>query len=391
MKNLNHAVGLFNEMLDMIDKYIHQPQIKILLCCSGGLTTGYFAQKMNDAFQLLGLSMEVEAVAYHKLYQVAQIYDVILLAPQVSYYLAEVRSVLNNKHVLKIPSQIFGKYDVVKMIELIQKSLKNKDIKEKTYIPDLKTHLKHHRKILSLSIFRNMQKYSLSYHLYDENQKIILQHDIIKNSLSVEDIYSILDTVFIQYQSVEIVCVSVSTVVHDGILQESIIDQLKDNNLRLALMERYDKKFYFSNDANNAAMGYYATHNEYSSLVFLFQPIEDVGGCGVIIDGKLYQGCQNLAGEIKYLPLNLSSDYVELTMTPFGTNELISKIVLSIISVINPQVIVVKSDLVLDTEELREEVKKYIPEEYIPPIYKITDLKEYILLGNMVWCSQMLE
>lgn len=78
-------------------------------------------------------------------------------------------------------------------------------------------------------------------------------------------------------------------------------------------------------------------------------------------------------------------------MTPFGTNELISKIVLSIISVINPQVIVVKSDLVLDTEELREEVKKYIPEEYIPPIYKITDLKEYILLGNMVWCSQMLE
>lgn len=33
---------------------------------------------MNDAFQLLGLSMEVEAVAYHKLYQVAQIYDVIL-------------------------------------------------------------------------------------------------------------------------------------------------------------------------------------------------------------------------------------------------------------------------------------------------------------------------
>lgn len=131
MKNLNHAVGLFNEMLDMIDKYIHQPQIKILLCCSGGLTTGYFAQKMNDAFQLLGLSMEVEAVAYHKLYQVAQIYDVILLASQVSYYLAEVRSVLNNKHVLKIPSQIFGKYDVVKMIELIQKSLKNKDIKEK--------------------------------------------------------------------------------------------------------------------------------------------------------------------------------------------------------------------------------------------------------------------
>lgn len=236
-----------------------------------------------------------------------------------------------------------------------------------------------------------MQKYSLSYHLYDENQKVVLQHDIIKNNMNIHDIYSVLDTVFIQYQDIYVVCVSVSTVVNEGILQETIIDDLKDNDLYIALTNRYDKKFYISNDANNAAMGYYATHNDYSSLFFLFQPIEDVGGCGIIINGSLYQGWQNIAGEIKYLPLDLSDDYVELTMTPFGTYELVSKLLSAIISVVNPQMIVIKSDLILNTEELRQLIGKYIPKEYIPPIDKISDLKEYILLGNMVWCSQMIK
>lgn len=391
MKNLNHAIGLFNEMLGVIDDYTHQPQIKILLCCSGGLSTGFFAQKMNDAFQLLNLSMEVEATGYYKLYQIGNYYDVILLAPQVSYCLAEVKSVFKNRPVLVIPSSVFGKYDVSKMIELIQKSLQVENHNEKGIIPDLKTPLKHQQKILSLSIYRNMQKYSVSYHLYDENQKMILQHDIIKNNMSIHDIYSVLDTVFIQYPDVNVVCVSVSTVVSKGVLQETIIADLKDNDLYSALTNHYHKNFYISNDANNAAMGYYATHNNFSSLVFLFQPIEDVGGCGIIINGSLYQGRQNIAGEVKYLPLALSDDYVELTMTPFGTYELVSKILLSIMSVIDPQMIVIKSDLILNPEELRQEIGKYIPKEYIPPIDKVNDLKEYILLGNMVWCSQMIE
>ena len=45
MKNMKHALELFNEMLEIIQTLVNRPQVKILLSCSGGLTTGFFAMK----------------------------------------------------------------------------------------------------------------------------------------------------------------------------------------------------------------------------------------------------------------------------------------------------------------------------------------------------------
>lgn len=41
MKNMKHALELFNEMLEIIQTLVNRPQVKILLSCSGGLTTGF--------------------------------------------------------------------------------------------------------------------------------------------------------------------------------------------------------------------------------------------------------------------------------------------------------------------------------------------------------------
>ena len=45
MKNFKHAIDLFYELIDTIEKLMNQPKIKILLSCSGGLTTMFFAEK----------------------------------------------------------------------------------------------------------------------------------------------------------------------------------------------------------------------------------------------------------------------------------------------------------------------------------------------------------
>lgn len=45
MKNMKHALELFNEMLEIIQTLVNRPQVKILLSCSGGLTTDFFAMK----------------------------------------------------------------------------------------------------------------------------------------------------------------------------------------------------------------------------------------------------------------------------------------------------------------------------------------------------------
>ena len=121
MKNMKHALELFNEMLEIIQTLVNRPQVKILLSCSGGLTTGFFAMKLNECAKLLDKDFKFEAVAFNKLIETAENYDIILLAPQISYQHASLQEQLPNKIVLKIPTQVFAKYDVSKLIDLIEK------------------------------------------------------------------------------------------------------------------------------------------------------------------------------------------------------------------------------------------------------------------------------
>ena len=67
---MKHAIELFNEMLESIKKLIDRPITKILMSCSGGLTTSYFSSKMNEAAKLLYLNFEVSAIGYNELYNV---------------------------------------------------------------------------------------------------------------------------------------------------------------------------------------------------------------------------------------------------------------------------------------------------------------------------------
>ena len=60
----------------------------------------------------MNFNYEAEAVAYTKIYEVADDYDVVLLAPQISYMLPQIQKMLEQQIVLTIPAKIFGTYDV---------------------------------------------------------------------------------------------------------------------------------------------------------------------------------------------------------------------------------------------------------------------------------------
>ena len=103
MNTLKHAVSLFNEMLESLLKLSDEAKTKVLLCCSGGLTTSYFAREINEANKLLKNAIEVSAVGYNQLYQIGKQFDIIFLAPQISYLHAQIQSILKEQVVLKIP------------------------------------------------------------------------------------------------------------------------------------------------------------------------------------------------------------------------------------------------------------------------------------------------
>lgn len=112
VNSFNHTLGLFEDMMKCLYDHKNESSLNVLLCCSGGYTSSYFALKIEEAVKLLGLNIDVNAVGYNRLYQYGHQYDVILLAPQISYMYSNVRLLLKNKVVLKIPPKVFASYDV---------------------------------------------------------------------------------------------------------------------------------------------------------------------------------------------------------------------------------------------------------------------------------------
>lgn len=125
--HFKHAITLFKEMANCAIEAVNKPQVRVLLCCSGGLTTTLFASKMSELAILENLPYEISATGYPKLFELADQYDVIMFAPQISYLLTEAKERLENKKVLMIPTQIFATNDFSKALKLIYDLFKEKD------------------------------------------------------------------------------------------------------------------------------------------------------------------------------------------------------------------------------------------------------------------------
>lgn len=392
-KTLKHAISLFEEMKSCIKKIVDKPKCRILLCCSGGMTTEFFAEKIREVIQLLALNIEVSAVGYQKLFQEGQNYDVVLLAPQVSYIFLQAEKALKNQIVLKIPPQIFAKYNVGALITFIEDSLAKKEKKQTNYIEPLSSMVKlnSNKNILSVSINSNGDNSHISYRLYNKDQSIALDSKIIKDNIKLQDIIDAIDTVILQNDKIDVIGLAIPGVIVDGYLHSGIVKDIVNKKLGDILKERYQKEIVIINDVNAAAVGYYASQNEYQSLAMLFQPINRMAGAGIIINGQLIKGFGGLAGEVQLLPLHLSDDFLQLSNTPEGTLEVVVKQVLSIISVVSPEEIVIYSDLIFDSKDVEDEIKKCLSRfnfTHFPRFVKIENLSEYILLGTMILSAQ---
>lgn len=176
MKNLHHAKHLFEEMVETIKKISTTPSTKILLCCSGGLTTGYFAEKINEISRLLDLDIEARATRYLDVYEKGLNYDYVLLAPQKSYLCANIQKVLKEQKVLKIPPKVFAKYDVLNLIRFISNynnktNIINKDSDRLL----IKRNVELDTMILCLSVYKNSGKVYIDYRIYDKTKKLFIK------------------------------------------------------------------------------------------------------------------------------------------------------------------------------------------------------------------------
>ena len=398
LKEMNHAKELFKEMLEVLESLEKQQKIKILLCCTSGLTTNFFKDKLNEVSKLLSLNFEFEAVSFSKLYATAYDYSIILLAPQIYFQFDSVKKNLPDKLVLKVPAKIFASYDTGKLFEFVRAEFdKWQHTTEERAIAKAVGEIKNHSTILSVAVMPFAHQTRIAYRIY-EHGEIIKSETVIKGKLNViRDVEDILDTISHRCKKIDIVGIAIPGGIHKG--HVDLDDRMIDPkiNFQKLLEEKYKVPVIIHNNLRGAVLGFYAQQKKYKNIVFMSQPRGYlIGGQSILIDGKVLSGTHNNSGEIKFLmrsQIENNEHREHLCNDAERILEIICFEIRAAISIADPELICVRSEMTPDLEKIKEKLSEYVPEEFLPKFVYVTDaeMSEYILLGQMILCIETLE
>ncbi|MBR4471706.1 MAG: ROK family protein [Erysipelotrichaceae bacterium] len=390
LRDLDYAKELFDQMVESFNGLEKEKNHKILLSCTGGLTTLFFATKLNDAAKVLNTPVEFDAVGFEQLYERAFEYDVILLAPQIKHMHDKAQEILKDKIVMDIPPKIFAEYDAGALINDTFRKLRERRRKKDREILKARGSIRNDKKILSIAIMPSSYGTRIAYRFYDKGEPVI-NETVIKPAMNIlRDITDILDTAILREKQIDAISIQIPGIVNNGCVD--LPGRIERGfNVKEYMEEKYGVKTYLANNVNAAALGYYAIQDECKNIAFLSQPRGwTIGGAGLVINGRPVIGKSGMAGETRHLNPILKEIEVKDAMHANiqETIEAITRQLIAIISIVDPELILVRSELVPDMNDLKESLEKEFKEEQIPKLIHVSeeDMSDYVLLGGMIQC-----
>ncbi|MBO6047447.1 MAG: ROK family protein [Erysipelotrichaceae bacterium] len=391
LKDFEHAVDLFHEMIDTLEKMKDARAIEAMLCCSSGLTTSFFAEKLNETAKMLSLDIHFTADSYTELYHLAADKDVILLAPQIGYLYNEASQILKDKIVIRVPGAIFGTYDAPAMIDLVRQSVNEKKA-EKQAEEDKEAENQpisfagEYGTFMVVSIISSHFREAMMYRIYHECD-LLAKDTIIKERYNIADYEDLLDTVLARHPEVEKVFISTPGIIEDGSITLNYVDII-DYKMRDYFEEKYQRPFALCNLHQAMTRGYYEDHKQdCQNMMFYYIPhLGHAGAAGIIMNGKLLTGTHNIAGQIHYMQkaIHYTDPYRDLAKTPEGHAELIAKQMLPIILSCAPEKVIFHDSMITDVDAVSKWITKYLPQSLQPDISIKDSIREDLFWGAII-------
>ncbi len=388
LKDLDHARELFGEMKEALFKLKGASEIRALLCCSCGLTTSYFAMRLNEAAQSLGLRMNFQAVPFEKLYEAAADRDIIMLAPQIAYQLKDAQAILSDKIVTTVPVQVFSNYDVLGMINFVKEETegmqKKKLMPQQHGVAGLDAGS---GALLAVSVVDMEGRTQLAYRLYD-GDKVSVENQIVKQKYVFSDIMDTIGVVKQTNPGITRICLVTPGSILDGKLTYE-----KAGIFALPVKEEIEKaagcEVTLLNVADAVALGYAGAERESRRTAFYFLPSGSYAGSFALVENDRplgnarYMGGEQLSGitSITTFPQNPYT----LMNTPEGNVELAARYMTGLITYTGCDHIAFYAKMITDAEVLRKKIAGFIREEYIPEIVKVESIRSYLYEGVMIY------
>ena len=392
MKDLERAKQLFQEMVEALGEELSQETTHVLLCCTCGITTTYFATKLNERAEELGLRYDFCAKSLDEAKRSGNDYAAVLLAPQVGYERDAVAEACPDAVVIELPGKIFGSYDADGALRLVVDALEGAHSAETA---DRRLTLARdydmRRRILALSYVLRSDEPTLSWRVF-ENGEVADSGMLIRKTLDpsmVTDFAATLRVRGFEMASFEMVGVAVPNVV-DGDEVEVFGERVA---LASSLGEQWGVPVRVDACVEAAAAGCYVAQSEYENVAFHAQALGDAA-CeqGYVIDGHTYKGRGGAAGRLGQL-----KDFFMYGMTAQEAawrvecvRKLVARYLAVTVTTVAPEAIYVWCDLLPEMDELRSELRRVLPPKSIPPLFPVADYDGTVLMGELALCLQQL-
>ena len=395
MDDLEHAQQLFDELTDTFSQLTARRTTRILLSCTSGLTTSFFAKRLAKVAATLSLDYEFEAKPIVQALEVAGEYEAVMLAPQVHMRRDEMVERHPGLVVFEIPGAVFGSYDAGTALRMLLNAMSENALAARLEQADTRIvrKLDNDRRILVISAAYGTKDSLYSYRVYDHGE-VVLNGCVEKPGRSYCDVKDVLATVRLRGvdpSGLDAIGLALPGVVDGSTVHMVSLDLGMPDFAKMS--EALGVPIFVENNANAAAVGCYVSQDQYENIALHRQPTGYcVGGQGLIVDGRLVRGNHGLAGEHGYLVQKLGgSDRLRKKgWTTEGALDLVSTYLMCCIGVAAPEAIYVAVDLLPDMDELHDELARWLPEGTVPELVHVCDYHERVLVGEYALCVNAL-
>lgn len=178
--------------------------------------------------------------------------------------------------------------------------------------------------------------------------KCIYEKESNFENIQYDSFNDILDNLFYEYPTIEVISFGLPGVEEDGVIKVIDYPNIAGDNFLKNYKDRYKVPVIFINDINAAVMGYYNQNVDDSTpqtVVGIVFNRMHLPGAGIVINGDIYTGKANFAGEISYMPIDI--DWLKINYSDSEeVSEAIGKLLAIISCVIAPDNFVIYSDFI---------------------------------------------
>ncbi len=206
------------------------------------------------------------------------------------------------------------------------------------------------------------------------------------NQLSFEFLDSLIAKQFKETPNIKVIGIGIPGMVTHGEILYCDMEELDHLNLQELLQEKYHVDVFIDNEMHFKTFGYFQAHSDIGlkNYALLNAPEHYTYGAGFIVNGQLIRGNANFSGEINYLPyVSSRKELIEQCVHDNTFVELISKIVITIITITDPRYIVLCGFRFTDelALQIQENVSKILPPQLLPHFHLQQDISDEYLTG----------